>query len=93
MKIYNYLYTNRHRFRRNVKVNDGRYKVSARVIAREIGLKNYKSWGTVLGNAIQHLEDLGLIEIVEKRIRSGDTHRVVYIFKFRNGETTQKLKI
>ena len=85
MKLYNYLWNNRHRFRRNVKVDDGLYKVSTRVIAREMGFDYYKQCGTVLGNAIQHLEDLGLIEIVERRRRI--CSRVVYIFRFKDRTT------
>ena len=92
MKLYNYLWNNRHRFRRNIMVNDGKYKISARVIAAEMGLDHYKTWGTVLGNAFKHLEELGLIEIVEKRVRSGSKHRVVYVFKFKAGGDNPKIE-
>ena len=85
MKLYNYLWNNRHRFRRNVKIDDGLYKVTSRVIAREFGFKNYRYSGVVVGNAIQHLEDLGLIEIVERRRRI--CSRVVYIFRFKDRTT------
>ena len=94
LKLYKYLWDNRDRFRRNVCVDDGLYKVSVKNLGWMFGLDsyNYKHWATLLGRALQHLEDLGLIEIVEKRVRSRAHSRVIYIFRFRAGGDNPKIE-